>query len=82
MHLHTRNYIQRLIQLEHIMRDVCWRMVLLDILHSNGCIIFFICVYIHHFTWIYGLDHSYYPRTRLWHVGVVNIFSYDLLLHS
>jgi len=25
--------------------------------------------------------HLKYPRTRLWHIGVLNIFFYDLLQH-
>jgi len=35
-----------LYQYEHIMRDVTTRLVILDILHSNGSIIlFYLCLY-------------------------------------
>jgi len=57
---------------EHIMRDVVggW---FFRYLHSNGASFFFICVYIHiiRALW-YGS--FVYPRTRLWHVGVVIFF--------
>jgi quinol-cytochrome oxidoreductase complex cytochrome b subunit len=58
--------------IEHIMRDVNggW---LFRYLHSNGASFFFICVYLHMLRSLwYGS--FIYPRSKLWHIGVLIFF--------
>jgi ubiquinol-cytochrome c reductase cytochrome b subunit len=54
------------------MRDVSYGW-LFRYLHSNGASFFFICVYLHMIRSLW-FGSFIYPRTRLWHIGVLTFF--------
>lgn len=60
------------LSVEHIMRDVNYGWAF-RYFHSNGASFFFICIYLHIIRGLYFSSYSY-PRTRLWHVGVLIFF--------